>query len=117
MQRSNTDASADYLLWVRDNDNNAMGNMGATTIFPIDGMISGGNNQSIIPVGQSPLTIYSMLSMEDPNYRVIYLEWAVPGTPSTSFDAAPAARTGTDCNFAGTATNGAVVYFEWFIDC
>lgn len=115
MQRSNTDSGADYLLWARDNDNNAMGNMDATTIYPIDAMVPGGTNQSVIPVGGSPLTFYVMLGETPPN-REVYLSWAVPGTPNTSFDTSPGAG-GAGCNAAGTATNGAVTYFEWFIDC
>ncbi|KAM0802268.1 hypothetical protein BDR22DRAFT_843976 [Usnea florida] len=115
VQRSNTDSGADYLLWARDNDNNAMGNMDSTTIYPIDAMVPGGNNQSIIPVGGSPLTLSVMLGTVPPN-REMFLSWAGPGMPSTSFDTSPPAG-GSDCNAAGTATNGAVTYVEWFIDC
>ena len=116
MQRSSTGSGSDYLLWARDNDNNAMGNMDATTIYPDDAAtVPNALLQSITPVGGSPLTLNVSLGTVPPN-REIFLTWAVPGTPNTSFDTSPG-KGGKDCNAAGTATNGAVTYFEWFIDC
>ena len=111
----NTDSGADYLLWARDNDNNAMGNMDATTIYPLDAMVPGGNTQSSTLVGGSPLTFSVQLGTVAPN-RDMSLSWNVSGTPGTSFDTSPGMG-GTDCNAAETATNGAVTYFEWIIDC
>ena len=44
VRRQGTDRSSDYQLWARDDDNNAMGNLYATTMWPIDAAESPSNN-------------------------------------------------------------------------
>lgn len=116
LQRSAPDGSADYQLWARDNANNAMGNMPAATVFPDDGGADGSNNQSIVQMGGSPLTLWAMQDT-NPKYSDVMLEWETPGKPQMWFDPAPGAGPGTNCTSAGTATNGAVTYFTCNFHC
>lgn len=94
-----------------------MGNMDPMTVWPIDEMSQGGNNQSIISMGESPLQLYAMRSEEDPQYHEVFLSWATQGTPNAMFDLAPSVMKGSNCTYAGNALNGAVVYFQCFFDC
>lgn len=135
LQRNGTDGSADYMLWARDNLNNAMGNMAQTTVWPLDGIRSDtqtiAENMPTIAMGGHPLQLHAMSSSENPDYSVVYLLWATPprdpnnsstwldpGTPQAMFDpAAPAATLSSTCAFAGSASNSAVVYATCFFDC
>lgn len=114
LQRNDNDGGADYQFWARDNANNAMGNMGGTKVWPLDGMTGvGQNNQSITNMGQSPLQLYAMLGA-DPHNSAVFLVW---GGSKVMFDPSPSVNAGADCNPAGTATNGAVIYFICFFLC
>ena len=116
LQRGAPDGSADYQLWARDNANNAMGNMPATKVYPLDAEVPGGNNQSIVQMGGSPLTLSAMIDT-NPSYSDVTLVWGIPGNPQGWFDPTPGAGPGTNCNSAGTATDGEVTYFECTFHC
>ncbi|KAF6220388.1 hypothetical protein HO133_003520 [Letharia lupina] len=130
LQRNGTDGSADYQLWARDNLNNAMGNMSPTTVWPLDGMRSPADdskNQSVIQMGGSPLQLWA-LEAEDPNYSMVYMRWVTPPhhlsaplndttIPQVSFDPNPKMINTETCSSAGTALNGAVVYFICYFAC
>lgn len=116
LQRSDPDGSADYQLWARDNSNNAMGNMPATNVFPLDGQVVGCNNLSIVQMGGSPLKLTAGLD-SSPKYSYVMLAWETPGNPQGWFDPTPGASPGSNCKSAGTATNGAVTYFTCTFHC
>ena len=129
VQHNGTDGSADYQLWARDNDNNAMGNMGPTTVWPIDDQSSDPAKNNIaasMPMGGSPLLLRAALSSAPPLVQVT-LVWATPprdptdpeiwsdkATPNALFD--PAAK-GDRCTDAGNAVNGQVRYAVCSFDC
>lgn len=121
MQRDDNDGSNDYQFWARDSANNAMGNMGVgAKIWPIDAMVSapdGTNNQSITQTsGGSQLQLFAMRTT-NPQYPQVMLAWPDANTPQASFDTTPGAAPGGNCMFSGTATNGAVTYFQCWFPC
>ena len=121
------DSGADYQLWARDNENNAMGNMGPTRVWPVDAQSPGANIAASMPMGGSPLLLQAALSSAPPLVQVS-LVWATPpwdandpqifsngSAPNAMFD--PTSKAGGSCNDAGTATAGAVRYAICFFDC
>ena len=115
LQRRGTDLSSDYQLWARDNKNNAMGNMPATTVWPYDAKNSVTDQiQSAVLMGSSNIELNSSLSSMNPAYSQVNLMW---GTQQAQYDPAPGGNGGELCSPAGTATNGAVVYFTCSFAC
>lgn len=106
-----------------------MGNMPATTVWPIDGAVTPGAEEiPSVAVGGSPLQLWSQLASEDPDYSVIFLRWVTPPhqlsanlsdttIPQMEFDLDPATNAGDLCSSAGTASNGAVVYIMCSFAC
>ena len=118
LQRNGTNGEADYQFWARDDDNNAMGNIGPTTVWPLDGLrIPGGNQYAITNMGQSPLKLFAMLGTP-PQYSMAFLSWngTADGT-EVQFDPSPPVGPQGACVPAGTATSGQVVYFTCVFDC
>ena len=130
VRRERTDNGADYQVWARDNDNNAMGNMPVTSVWQLNDM---GPDQTIaentpaVLMGGSLLQLWAMPA-EDPNYSVVSLRWATPpydiglpladtAVPQVDFDLSPATNRGWGCVKSGDATNGAVVYLRCFFSC
>ena len=133
VQRNGTDGSADYQLWARDQDNNAMGNMYATTVSPIDNQRPGVAINASMIMGGSPLLLRSEMFI--PNVATVSLLWARPPMDPNDrriwldrdagvlmFD--PAAAAGVSnagythtCNDAGSALDGAVRYAQCIFDC
>ena len=125
VQRSGTDGSADYQLWARDEDNNAMGNMWATTVSPINDQKPGNPINASMTMGGMPLllqaelftppiaqvTLVWALPPSDPNDPLI---WSDPEAPSRTFDPASG---GGECHDAGNALNGAVRYAQCIFPC
>lgn len=114
LQRKNRDSGADYEYWARDDQNNAMGNMGGgVTIWPVDAEVQGGNNQSTTLMGQSTLQLYSTLGT-NANYSMVRLQWE---GWEVDFDPSLPANPQGDCFSAGTALAGAANYVQCFFDC
>ena len=131
VQRNGTDGSADYQLWARDGDNNAMGNMYATTVSPIDVQKQGNAVNASMTMDGSPLLLQA--DVFTPHFAQVTLLWATPPLdpnnqaiwsdpkvqveifdPASS-DLASQARNG--CMDAGNALNGAVRYAQCIFDC
>lgn len=120
----------DYQLWARDNENNAMGNMGPTTVWPIDAQSSTTTNiNASVPMGGSPLLLQAALASAPPLVQVSFV-WATPpldasdptifakeGVPAAMFDPASKDGGGYNCVDAGMATGGAVRYAICFFQC
>lgn len=134
LQRNNNDGSADYQLWARDNLNNPIGNMqDGTKVFPLDGKHDGesfAQDTPVVLMGGSPLQLHTTLSSEDPNSFHVFLVWATPprdpkdpttwldpATPLVTFDSGAKVPGGDGCEPYGTASDGAVIYFECYFDC
>ena len=132
VQRRGTDNSSDYLLWARDNENNAMGNMGATTIWPFQLPDSpASNNVAVMDMSAARLLL---LTWGD-NSRLVQgkLTWVAPNTDPTDPNVwnnvdLPQAMFQTDwgapnnlnqegCAVAGIASDGAVRYFKCNFSC
>ena len=127
VRRQGTDKSSDYQLWARDNDNNAMGNLYATTMWPIDAAESPSNNVGItMLLGGSNLLVQAELST--PPSSTVKLVWVLPpgdskspgvwqdnSLPNAMYD--PATKGGFDCSESGSALDGAVRYVICFFDC
>ena len=136
VQRSGTDGSADYQLWARDMANNAMGNMYATTVTPINVQKPGIPLNASMTMGGSPLLLQStgfknnlanvkLLWAQpplDPNDPAI---WNDPRARAKIFDPASedpdldGSATSDDggCANAGSALNGAVRYAQCVFPC
>lgn len=137
LQRNNNDGSADYQLWARDNLNNPIGNMqNGTTVFPMDVMPVGKTiypgEEPVITMGGHPLLLSASKSSENPHYSSVTLFWATPPrdpnnpaswlwlnatTPQAMFDPGKETSTDAGCELYGTASGGAVIYFECYFDC
>ena len=128
--RQNTDRSSDYQVWARDDSNNAMGNLYATTMWPIDGAEAPGNNVGAsMQMGGSDLLIQAQLSTTPPAAEV-QLRWVLaskkdpwisnagqdPGLPSAIYDPA-SSGSGDNCVESGRALDGAVRYVICFFEC
>ncbi len=130
VRRKRTDGGADYQVWARDNENNAMGNMPVTSVWRLDDMgldQTTAEDTPAVLMGGSHLQLWAM-SAEDPSYSVIHLRWATPpynislpvvdsAVPQVMFDLSPTINAGDNCVFAGRATNGEVVYLICFFSC
>lgn len=130
--RDDLDGSGDYQFWARDNDNNAMGNMGAgAKVWPMDNDRSaenGGSTNSITQMGGYALQLYAMLAT-NPAHAQVNLAWFNPphtfgaplgadsSLPQMSFDTTPGGASFGSCYPAGNATNGAVIYFQCVLHC
>ena len=113
--RYDNDGSGDYQFWARDDQNNAMGNMGGTKVWPLDGASAvGQNTQSVTNMGQSPLVLYSMRGT-DPAYPTVMLTWA--GAEVQFYTSPSDSNAGERCNPAGTSGNGAAIFFICFFAC
>lgn len=128
VQRNGTDGSADYQLWARDMDNNAMGNMYATTVSPIDDQKPGNPVNASMIMGRWPLLLQAEVS-EAHSARVTLL-WALPpldpNNPAIWSDPRSRAQIAmfdpassnspspfqNSCIDAGNALNGAVRYAQ-----
>ena len=125
VQRSGTDGSADYQLWARDQDNNAMGNMWATTVSPLNVQKPGNPINASMAMGGSPLLLQT--EVFTPPFAQATLVWATPpldpNNPDIWADPKAQAKTfdpasgGGDCIDAGNALNGAVRYAQCLFDC
>ena len=133
VQRNGTDGSADYQLWARDYDSNAMGNMYATTVSPIDNQKPGNPINASMVMGGSPLLLQSEIS--PPHAAKVTLLWATPPLDPTNpliwsdptaqsriFDpASPSIKPNPtnifNCFDAGNALNGAVRYAQCVFRC
>ena len=116
VQRNGTEKGSDYQLWARDNDNNAMGDMKAETVWPVDAQQPNTSVAVTLLMGGSFLTIAPELSSYDPRISHVTLEWKNAATQIVDFDYA-APHFGDNCTDAGNALNGAVRYVTCFFDC
>ena len=127
VQRNGTDGSADYQLWARDSANNAMGNMWATTVSPINVQKPGNPINASMDMGGSPLLLQA--EVFTPGFAQVTLVWATPPmdpkdphiwtdpkAQTRTFDPA-SSGSGGDFMHAGNATNGAVRYAQCYFRC
>ena len=128
VQRQGIDLSSDYQFWARDDQNNAMGNIGPVTMWPIDAMEALDDNvRALMPMGGSDLLVRAERSNSPTNAMVSFV-WALPpwdpnnssiwddeSAPHAMFDPTVAAR--GDCVDAGIALNDTVRYVQCFFDC
>ena len=127
VQRNGTNGSADYQLWARDYDNNAMGNMWATTVSPVNVQKPGNPINASMDMGESPLLLQA--EVFTPGFAQVTLVWATPpidpndrhiwtdpkAQPRT-FDPASGSG-GGHCFDAGKALDGAVRYAQCYFHC
>ena len=136
VQRHNGDGSGDYLLWARDSDNNAMGNMDQTNVWPIDGMTSSSDISSasmpmsdgltlllqpslsvVSPHTDSQMDLLWVMPPHDPTNASIWSDTSDPQMPQGQFDPGAKGTTGTNCNFAGSVPGSSVVYVQCAFSC
>lgn len=134
VQRSGIDGEADYQLWARDNDNNAMGNMYATTVTPFNIPKPGISQNATMLMGGWPLLLQATGVMENlafsPKVKLLWAKppldpndpaiWNNPAAQAKVFD--PTYEEGDvpdygACANAGTALNGAVRYAQCVFSC
>ena len=128
VQRNGTDGSADYQLWARDMDNNAMGNMYATTVSPIDDKKPDHPVNASMIMGRWPLLLQA--KKNEKNLAKVKLLWTTPPldphNPAiwsdrraqfTTFIPGNSDAGFTGCADAGSALNGAVRYAQCAFDC
>ena len=107
-----------------------MGNMNATTVWPLDAMGPGVNEAEQKPsivMGGSPLQLWANLDT-DPRNSVVNLRWVIPpfnlsdplsdtAVPQVSFVSTPNHITSNNCASAGNAPSSMVVYVTCYFAC
>ena len=84
--QNGTDAEAScpssYEIWVRDDDNHAIGGAGPLALSPLDGRPGAPYYINFTTAGK-PFNMWSQLAAEDPNYSVVSMAWNVslPANP------------------------------------
>ena len=136
VQSHDFDGDGGYLLWARDSANNAMGSMGATTVWPIDGLkVVGEVANASMPMSDGlTLLLQPSLSVEspdsnaqmdllwvmpphDPTNPSIWSDTSDPQMPHAQFDPGAKDQTGTNCILAGSVPGSAIVYVQCTFPC